>query len=241
MKKPTLIFKMVVAIIFTGLLPKISAQTSVEILNRAIAFHDPLQKWADYSGKVHLMTIFSDGRTSGGEIIEIQTKENFYQCTGISSKIIKGIKNDACFREVDGNKSPGEDLIKKFNLDDETIHQYKGWHYFHLGILMELRASGLVLEDKIENAKFQGNDCLALKFTYNASKIKNEFYKDSNWTFYINPINYSVIGFKEVGVMNRYAVFSGIITLNGLKIPLCRTYFNNADNSFIMVDIFTLQ
>ena len=239
MKKTTLIFVMVVAIIFTGLLPKTSAQTSAEILNKAIAFHDPLQKWADYSGEVNLMTVFSDGRTSGGEIIEIQTKENFYQCTGIASKTIKGIKNGECFREVDGNRNPDEDLIKKYSLNCENIRQMKEWHYFHFGILQELKASGLVLKDKAETVKFQGNDCLALQFTFDANKIKNEYYKGSNWIVYIDPVNYSMEGFKIVGEDNIYSVFSGTLTVNGMKIPLCRTYFKNEDNSFYMVDVFT--
>lgn len=240
MKKSFLFVAMALTIIVSGLFQKTSAQRSTEVINKAIAFYDPQQKWADYSGKVKLITVFPNGNSSGGEIIDIQTKGNSYHCTGISSKIIKGIKNGECFREVDGNKSPGEDLIKKYGLDDETIRQYKDWHYSHFGILMELKASGLVLEDKIENVKFQGNDCLALKFTYNAAKIKNESYKDSNWTFYIDPINSSILGFKEVGMMNRFVVFSGIFTVNGLKLPLCRTYFNNADNSFVMVDVFML-
>jgi hypothetical protein len=241
MKKSVSIIVMAVTIIVTGLYQKTSAQTSGELLNKAIAFQDTQQKWNDYSGKVHLMTVFSDGRSSGGEVIEIQTKEGFYQCTRLASKTIVGIKNREYFREVDGNRSPDEDLIKKYNLGDENIRYYKGWHYFHFGILMELKASGLVLEDKVETVKFQGNDCLTLKFTFDANKIKNEFYKGSNWTIYIDPINYSMKGLKEIGVMNMFAVFSGILTLNGIKIPLCRTYFKNEDNSFYFVDVFMPQ
>ena len=241
MKNPFLFVVLALTIIVTSLFQKTSAQTSAEVMTKAIAFHDPQQKWADYSGKVHLMTIFSNGNSSGGEIIEIQTKEGFYQTTKLASKVVMGIKNGECFREVDGNKNPDEDVIKKYNLGDENINVYKNWHYFHFGILMELKASGLILEDKVETIKFQGEDCLAMKFSYDVNKATNEFYKGSNWTVYIDPVNFTIKGFKEVGVMNRYAVFSGILTLNGLKLPLCRTYFKNEDNSFYMVDIFMLQ
>lgn len=241
MKKSAFVIVATTVIISTGLYKNTFAQASEEILNKAIAFHDPQQKWADYSGKVHLMTIFSNGNSSGGEIIEIQTKEGFYQTTKLPAKVVMGIKNGECFREVDGNKNPDEDVIKKNNLGDENINVYKNWHYFHFGILMELKASGLILEDKVETVKFQGEDCLALKFSYDVNKVKNEFYKGSNWTVYIDPVNFTIKGFKEVGVMNRCAVFSGILTLNGLKLPLCRTYFKNEDNSFYMVDIFMLQ
>jgi len=133
--KSVYIILMAVTIIVTGLYQTTSAQTSSEVLNKAVAFHDPQQKWADFSGKVHLMTVFSNGQSSGGEVIEIQTKEGYYQCTKLSSKAIMGIKNGECFREVDGNKSLGEDVIKKYNLGDESIRQYNGVALFPFWII----------------------------------------------------------------------------------------------------------
>lgn len=235
MKKSVYILMLAIAILATGSHQRTSAQTSGELLAKAIAFHDPLQKWNDYSGKVHLMTVFPGNRNSGGEIIEIQTKDNFYQDTRIATKTIQGIKNGKCFREVDGsNKNPSAD-------ECETIRQMKTWHYFHFAILMELKTAGLILGDKVATVKFQGNDCLAITFTYDPSKTKNDFYKGSTWTIYLDPANYSMKGFKEEGIMNIYAVFSGILTVNEIKIPLCRTYFKNDDNSFYMVDLFTSE
>jgi len=102
MKKPIILVAMTLTIIFTGLFLRTSAQTSNDVLNKAIAFHDPLQKWNNYAGKVYLSTTFSDGRRSGGEIIEINTKEDFYQCNRLDSKTIRGIKNGECFLEVNG-------------------------------------------------------------------------------------------------------------------------------------------
>jgi hypothetical protein len=232
MKKTIFLIAMTVTINFTGLYQKATAQTGSEILKKAIAFQDPQQKWNDYSGKVNLMTVWPNGSTSGGEVIEIQTKENFYRCTNITSKVSRGIKNGEYFLEENGQKKPVED-------QRENIRQMKSWHYFHFGILMELEASGLVLENKVETLKFQGNECLVIQFNYDPGKIKNENYKESNWTIYIDPNNYSMKGLKVVGVMNLYAVFAGNLSLNGIIIPLCRTYFKNEDNSFYMADIFT--
>ncbi|HCU21287.1 MAG: hypothetical protein A2X03_13005 [Bacteroidetes bacterium GWA2_40_15] len=235
MKKFAYILVLSIAILATSSFKRTSAQTSGEQLAKAIYFHDPLQKWNDYAGKVHLITAFPGNRNSGGEIIEIQTKENFYQYSRIAAKTIRGIKKGECFQTVDGgNKNLSEDECK-------TIRQMKGWHYFHFAILMELKTSGLILGDKVETVKFQGNDCLAITFTYDPVKTKNDFYKGSNWTVYLDPANYSMKGFKEEGMMNFYAVFSGILNVNGIKIPLCRTYFKNADDSFYMVDLFSSE
>ena len=233
MKKSVSIFALTVAILITGYYQKTIAQSSTEVLMRAVAFHDSLNIWNDYSGKVNLMTAFPGNQNSGGETIEIKTKDGFYQCDIPATKTIKGIKNGECYLQVDGsNRTPDENQCA-------DIRQYKDWHYFHFGILMELKASGLILSEKVEKVKFQCYDCLALQFTYDANKIKNDSYKDNNWTVYLDPVDYSMKGYKEDGVMNIFAVFSGILKINGLKLPLCRTYFNNVDNSFYMVDLFT--
>lgn len=97
------------------------AQTSTELLNKAIAFHNPLKKWTNYSGKVCLTTVFSNGNSSGGEIIEIQTRDNFYKCIRQKSKVVMGVQNGECFREIDGNPRPDDGLIKKSNLTNENI------------------------------------------------------------------------------------------------------------------------
>lgn len=104
---------------------------------------------------------------------------------------------------------------------------------------MELAASGLVLQKEVEAVNVQGKEFKAIKFMYDANQLKNQFYKDSNFTVYINPDDYSVKGFRMEGLMNMYALFSGILTINDIKIPLCRTYFSNKDNSFGMVDVFS--
>lgn len=216
------------------------AQTSAELMDKSIAFHDPLKKWENYSGKVYLTTVFANGNSSGGELIEIQTKDDFYQCTRNNSKVIIGVRNGKCNREIDGNKNPGEDLIKKFNISEENILRSKAWHYFHFGILMELKASGLVLQKDIETVKLEGKDYKTIKFVYDVNKLKNQFYKESSVAVYIDPNDFSIKGFRIEGPTNMYALFSGILTINDIKIPLCRTYFNNNDNSFRFVDVFSL-
>ena len=235
MKKRTFILAVTTALLAVCCCQKASAQTGMEVLNKAIAFHDSLNTWSNFSAKVHLVTAFPGNGNSGGEIIEVNTRDNYYKNTKLPSNIVRGIKDGKCFLVTDGKEmTPNKNQVA-------SIMQYQGWHYFHFGILMELKASGLILVDKVEKVSFQGHDCLALTFNYDAGKLKNDFYNNSNWTIYLDPLNYSMKGFKETGVMNRYAVFSGILNVNGIKIPLCRTYFNNNDDSFSMVDLFTIE
>jgi hypothetical protein len=215
---------------------------SEKILAQAIASIDPYSFWQNYTGKFNLKYIDSNGKESD-EKIEIRTKEGFYEWTLFRDnlKIIKGIKNGECYSEVNGNKNPGEDLIKKYNLDCESILGFKEHHYCHFGLLMELKTSGLVLNEKVNVTKFQGNDCLALSFTCDTNKIKVNYFK-ANCTVYLDPINFSIKGYKynHINGMQFYVVFTGNLRVNELIFPMCETFYNNSDNSLVGIDLITM-
>lgn len=176
------------------------------------------------------------------EIIEFQTKEGLYQRTYFlgNHKIVCGIKNGEYFREVNGNTNPGEDLIRAYNLDRETILFFKEHHYCHFGLLMELRTSGLDLDEKVNVTKFQGNDCLALSFTCDTNKVKVIYFK-ANFTVYLDPNNLSMKGYKynHINGMQFYVVFTGNLKVNDLNIPMCEIFYSSSDNSLQYIDLIT--
>lgn len=51
-----------------------------------------------------------------------------------------------------------------------------------------------------------------------------------------------MVGYQSNGLFgnkNIYVVFTGTIKYNGISIPLCKTYYNSADNSLIGFDLIT--
>ena len=229
--KNKLLFSVLAAILFALIRPAALCQDPGEILDKAIAFHDPMNKWADYKGKILLTTTFADGRFSGGEAIEISTDDNFYKVINQSSGIIQGIENGNCYIEMNGKRS---------NAAGQTsdIQRRKTWHYFHFNPLEELKASGLVLDDKAKKTNFNGKDCYILKFSYVAGKPVDENYRDTTWEILVDASDFSMAGFRALEPLNIYAVFSGLLTINDIKLPLCRVYYNSPDDSFYMVDVF---
>ena len=213
-----------------------------EILKKAITNCDFFHRWDNYHGKVRLRTVWEDGFFSD-EIIEIQTKENYYMSSYNSNKrqFTRGIKDGKCFREINGNKNPDDEQIKNYGLDSSRIYYFKQHHYCHFGLLMELKNSGLILQKKVESVKFGGNNCLALTFKADKYRIKNEyFYEATSWVIYLDPENYTMKGIRMSGKYNIYIIFSGILNVNDVKIPLCKTYFNSEDNSLKWIDVFSI-
>ena len=218
---------------------------SEEILDKAIRICDPYNHWDNYYGKVHLIHVKLDGNIDADEIIEIQTSERFYKCTSVFSsgnRIVKGIKNGEYLREINGNSNPGEDQIKEHNLNNESIDKWKEFHYCHFGLLMNLKTSGLVLDDMVKITKFNGVNCLTLDFTCDTARIKFDSFKElKNWKIYIDPVTYSIKGWGVDGIMGMkgYAVFTGNLRINGIDMPLIKTYYSSSDSTFLAIDIFT--
>jgi hypothetical protein len=99
-------------------------------------------------------------------------------------------------------------------------------------------SSGLDLNENVNVTKFLGNDCFALTFTSDTNKVKNRYFRGTDRTVYIDPINYSMKGYRTNGVMSGYTVTSGNVEVNGINIPLCRMLFN-PDNSIFSVDMLS--
>jgi hypothetical protein len=214
---------------------------SEEVLEKAISYYDFMQTWNNYYGKVHLITISKANDFYSEEVIEIQTKEGFYKDIVFdgNKEIIRGIQNGQCFVEINNKRYFGEEQIKKSGSECENIRLRQEHHYLHFGALMELKTSGLILEKEVGTAKFQGSDCLTLRFICDSKKVKSYYYEGMNIIIYLDPLNYSMKGYKVTGKYNYYAICSGVLIVNGIKLPLCKTYFSNVDNSFLMVDLFT--
>ena len=217
---------------------------STEVLDKAIRVCDVFNSWNDYYGEVRLLNIMLPEGKVWDEKIEIRTKEGFYKCTSLNGdeKVVKGIENGKCFREINGNSNPDADLIKAYGLDSAQITLWKENHYCQLGLLMELKTSGLTLADEVRVEKFNEHDCYTLTFTFDTTKVKNDYFKGADVIVYIDPANYSLVGYQCNGLFMNfkwYAVFTGTFKCNGISIPLCKTYYNSADNSLIFFDLIT--
>jgi hypothetical protein len=213
---------------------------SDEVLEKAISYYDFMQTWNNYTGKVHLITISKSTDSYSEEILEIQTKERYYKDIVIDrdKEIIRGIQNGECYVETNNKKYFGEEQVKESGSKCADIRFMQEHHYLHFGALMELKESGLKLEKKVGSIKFQGSDCLTLTFRSDTNNVNRDYYDEMDISIYLDPLTYSMRGYKVSGKMNFYAICSGIIIVNGIKMPLCKTYFSNVDNSFLMVDLF---
>jgi hypothetical protein len=223
---------------------KVTSLSSAEILDRAITVWDPFKDWDNFTGQIRLIHEKVSGNIDADERIEISIKDDYYKCVTIGPdniRIVRGIRNGVCFREINGNANPDSSLIKKWGLDSLSISYWKEHHFCHFGLPMELKNSGLLPDKDIKISNFMGKDCLAITFKGDSVKAKNIYFKYNSIILFLDPKTYAVKGCSQTGnaIFDGYVVFNGTIRVKNLNIPLCKTYFNSIDSSFIFVDLFT--
>lgn len=218
-------------------------RNSLEVLEKSISHHDFYGNWQDFEGRLHLVTLFSAGSLSE-EIIEIRTKDNYYKCTSFrnteNDTIIKGIISGKYFRQVNQDSDPDEDLIKEYRLDSLRIDDFKQHHYFHFGGVMFLKNSGMVLEKKVVKTTFSGRRCLMISFYSDSLSNTAHYFNNSKWDVYIDPDNYSVLGYRVNGgfyANEHIVIWQGELIHNMIKVPMFKFYYNST-NDIMLVDLF---
>ena len=220
-----------------------SEDTAEGILAKAIGYCDFYHRWDNYYGKIMLRTVREDGNHSD-EIIEIQTKNNYYHRVYMENNEIRfteTIDNSKYYHQAEGKSNRKEAEVSKDSSLYSDMQFIKEHHYCHFGLLMELKKSGMVLQKKVEGLNFKGSKCLALTFINGTTRSDSGYFSQLNsLVVFLDPSDYSMRGVKYSGKINITIVFSGVLTVNDIRIPLCRTYFSNFDNSLKIIDVFSI-
>lgn len=218
---------------------------SEELLQKAINAVDPYTRWPEYTGRIRLRNIQINAVTEYNEIIEINRRnDNYYRTAILKDHIIKsGIKNGSYFYEV--WNSSDNTIIKttpEDSIDKQDMLFYKEHHTCQIGLPMELKNSGLKMSKVAKRVNFQGNKCYSIDFLSDSTLQIGDYFKNTNWTIFLDQKNYILKGYKFenlYGVYNMYVIISGNLIINDLNIPMCKSYFLTSNNSFLGIDLIT--
>jgi hypothetical protein len=105
---------------------------------------------------------------------------------------------------------------------------------------MELKYSGMTLDDHAELIEYDGRECYALTFIGLPENVKHSYYA-GKWILYVDAVNYAMRGIRWEPTEKpaRYSIFSGEIIINGVKIPHTKAAFKSEDNSHSWTSIYT--
>lgn len=209
--------------------------TGKELLERAIAFHDPDDNWKSFKGKmfIDMESPKSSPRTT---VINMKLPSNYFKTTvkkdnnTVESELDKG----ECTLKLNGSTSILPQLKDSLNITCERAKMMKNYYTYLYGLPMKLKDPGTLIEPKVTRKTFKGKEYLVLKAGYD-----KEVGSDT-WYFYFDPKTYAMEVYQffhdESKNDGEYILLSELITVNGIKIPKVRAWYYNKGDQYLATD-----
>jgi len=209
--------------------------TGEELLERAIAFHDPGDHWSSFKGKM-LIEMESPKSSPRSTIVEMNLPSNFFKTTvkkdtyTIESELDKG----ECTLKLNGSTSIFPKVKDSLNITCERAKMMKDYYTYLYGLPMKLKDPGTIIEPKVKRKTFKGKEYLVLKAGYD-KEVGND-----TWYFYFDPKTYALEIYQffhdESKNDGEYILLSEMITVNDIKIPKVRAWYYNEGDKYLATD-----
>ena len=153
--------------------------------------------------------------------------------------LVRGFKNGKMFSSIDDEESEKSQRIKKNWLNPETIARLKEAHMCNVGLPMELKKSGMVVDQKVGIAERFGKTYYLLKFVGEKGRVKHSIY-EGTWFLYIDPVSYRIEGMRyQILERDLYVKTAGELVINGIKMRQTEIIYDSNDDSHLNTNNFT--
>lgn len=215
--------------------------TSDQLLDKAIAYHDPNSNWDSFNATFNVV-MDSPDRPSRNTAITINLPESYFYSKAItdSTSIEYEVNKKQCTIKYNGSTTFNDSIANANRLDCERATMYKNYYSYLYGLPMKLKDPGTHISDSIEHKTFKGKDYLVLKATY------DENVGSDIWYFYFNPENYAMEIYQffkkdDQGALNpesgEYILLTEERIVNAIKMPKNRAWYYNKDDKHLGTDI----
>ena len=209
--------------------------TGPELLEKAIAYHDPEGKWNTFQG--HLRVIMdSPNRPERRSDIALDLPGSYFKLeeerAGVTTNYL--LQKDSCSLALNGSKVFTEEEAKASRLSCDRARTMKDYYTYLYGLPMKLRDPGTQIDPEIQKKVFHGKGYLVLRVTY-----EQEVGEDT-WYFYFNPETYAMEAYQffheEAKNDGEYILLSGEEVIQGIRMPKVRTWYYNKDDAHLGTD-----
>ena len=214
--------------------------TGEQLLERAIAYHDPQGNWETFNGILYVTmeTPNSDPRNSE---IQINLPQEFFKVVATQGdrETLYQIDRGACSIGLNGDMDLTPTELKENNLSCERATLYKNYYTYLYGLPMKLKDPGTYVDPTVTEVAFKGKTYLRLKVTY------EETVGTDIWFFYFDPTTFAMEVYqfykgdpedkgKDTG---EYILLSDEVEISGIKIPKDRAWYYNKGDKYLGTDL----
>ncbi len=212
--------------------------SATQVLDKAIAYHDPNDLWDIFQGKLFITMSYPDGKERVS-IVEIDLPKESFKLTAtkeddvIEQSLIKG----DCTLMLNGSTTISEEEKKEHRIGCERVGMMKNYYTYLYGLPMKLKDPGTNLDPIVQTKTFKGKEYLVLKVTYDES-VGNDI-----WYFYFDPTSYAMEVYQffhdESKNDGEYILLSDIEKVASIKMPKTRAWYYNKDDKHLGTDVLT--
>ena len=209
--------------------------TGEELLNRAIAFHDPNDNWKSFNGEMQI-EMESPNNGTRSTTIQIDLPSNYFKSTVKKNNhtVESELDKEECTLKLDGNTTFSAKVKDSLKITCDRANMMKNYYTYLYGLPMKLKDPGTIIDPKVQKKTFKGKEYLVLKVGY-----EKEVGSDT-WYFYFDPKTYAMEVYQffhdESKNDGEYILLSEMITINGIKIPKVRAWYYNKEDVYLATD-----
>ena len=214
--------------------------TGPQLLDKAIAYHDPNGNWDGFNGKLKV-TMETPSSPNRDSEIHINLPEEYFYLKASKDTITAEytIDKEGCEISLNGSTNLSEAIKKEHNLSCERGNLFKNYYTYLYGLPMKLKDPGTHISEKLIKKKFKGKEYLVLKVTYDEAVGKDM------WFFYFDPKTYAMEVYQffkgnplgEGKDTGEYILLTEEVTVNAILFPKNRAWYYNKDDKYLGTDI----
>lgn len=226
---------LLIIFMLSGVLNYAQEMTGNELLERAIAFHDPENNWSTFKGKM-LIEMENPKSSMRSTVVEMKLPNNYFKTTVTKDNYVieSELNNNDCTLKLNGSTSIFPKIKDSLNISCDRAKMMKNYYTYLYGLPMKLKDPGTIIDNKVIKKTFKGKEYLVLKATYD-EEVGND-----TWYFYFDPKTYAMEVYQffhdESKNDGEYILLSELITVNGIKIPKVRKWYYNKGDVFLATD-----
>jgi len=207
-----------------------SSLSAADLLDRAIAYHDPDGRWARGAFEITELASRPDGTDHHNVLRFDNARGRFELETSVDGRAVNlVVENDTIVVRLDGraNLSAGE--LERYRLKPGQVLSRRNRDLYLWGLPMKLKDPGTRLDPRVTETHFEGRAVYQLRVTYDAAVGSD------TWYFFLDRETCALVGHRfhhdEAAGDGEYAVLSGEISGQGLRLPRVRQWYTNKDKA----------
>ncbi len=211
-----------------------SARSS-DLVQQAIAFHDPQGVWQNGVFRLHLEETRPDGPSrettllvdNAGGRFEIATQRDGAQIDGV-------LGPEGCEMRLNGSTQFSDAEQEKYRLTCERLEWLRNYYAYLWGLPMKLHDMGTVLDPEVLETTYQDRSVHAVRVTY------EEEVGSDIWYFYLDTETHALSGYRffhdEAKGDGEYITLEGEVEVGGLRLPKARAWYTNVEDRYLGTD-----